>query len=292
MFKIVEFLETNEVELVPGAWVKDNVCLWPALRGKALETAIKQQVSPGPDWMTWNIRVMFTTGMYMKIFLKKFFFLSVVLYAIIKFGEFDFLNCFKQIIIRKGDRKSGKQNGDQTFSQMQRTAVEGKQGAKPLMREMLTKQEMILEQQAHMLHLQKAKDQDMSEYHLDEGLLPVRDREGLLNLEVKLQDADIRSKLVSSFLVGGFDIKDTVWRIMKQTITNNLAKHTNWRGINGKMAMSSLQLKNVVIAAVRKNPLTAKASEHEIELWIKRWLQLAADREGGRKRRALHADGL
>uniref|UniRef100_A0A667YNN4 Uncharacterized protein n=1 Tax=Myripristis murdjan TaxID=586833 RepID=A0A667YNN4_9TELE len=226
MFKIVEFLETNEVELVPGAWVKDNVCLWPALRGKALETAIKQQVSPGPDWMTWNIRVMFTTGMYMKIFLKKFFFLSVVLYAIIKFGEFDFLNCFKQIIIRKGDRKSGKQNGDQTFSQMQRTAVEGKQGIN----------------------------------HLS--------------------------------LVGGFDIKDTVWRIMKQTITNNLAKHTNWRGINGKMAMSSLQLKNVVIAAVHKNPLTAKASEHEIELWIKRWLQLAADREGGRKRRALHADGL
>ncbi|XP_029927899.1 uncharacterized protein LOC115373567 [Myripristis murdjan] len=64
MFKIVEFLETNEVELVPGAWVKDNVCLWPALRGKALETAIKQQVSPGPDWMTWNIRVMFTTDNY------------------------------------------------------------------------------------------------------------------------------------------------------------------------------------------------------------------------------------
>lgn len=61
---------------------------------------------------------------------------------------------------------------------------------------MLTKQEMILEQQARMLHLQKAKDQDMSEYHIDEDLLPVRDREGLLNLEAKLQDADIRSKLV------------------------------------------------------------------------------------------------
>lgn len=71
------------------------------------------------------------------------------------------------------------------------------------MREMLTKQEMILEQQAHMLHLQKAKDQDMSEYHLDEGLLPVRDREGLLNLEPKLQDADIRSKLVSSLCLFG-----------------------------------------------------------------------------------------
>jgi len=64
MFKIVEFLETREVELVPGAWVKDNECLWPALKGKALETAIKLKVNPEPSWMPWTVRQMFTTGMY------------------------------------------------------------------------------------------------------------------------------------------------------------------------------------------------------------------------------------
>ncbi len=40
-------------------------------------------------------------------------------------------------------------------------------------------------------------------------------------------------------------------------------------------------------AAVRRKPITANAAEMEVEGTIKRWLQLAADRKGGHKRRLL-----
>lgn len=39
------------------------------------------------------------------------------------------------------------------------------------------------------------------------------------------------------------------------------------------------------LAVVRKNPLTSKASESDVESVMKKWLQLAAYREGGRRRR-------
>jgi len=41
----------------------------------------------------------------------------------------------------------------------------------------------------------------------------------------------------------------------------------------------------VIVAAVRRNRLTATATDQEIENWIKRWLQLSADRDGGRRGR-------
>lgn len=47
-------------------------------------------------------------------------------------------------------------------------------------------------------------------------------------------------------VIGGVDIKDTVWRIMKHLFTNSLAKQLNWRGVNGKTAFHSLQLKDVI----------------------------------------------
>lgn len=47
-------------------------------------------------------------------------------------------------------------------------------------------------------------------------------------------------------VIGGVDIKDTVWRIMKNLFTNSLAKQLNWRGVNGKTAFHSLQLKDVI----------------------------------------------
>ncbi|KAI4874841.1 hypothetical protein NFI96_028641, partial [Prochilodus magdalenae] len=47
-------------------------------------------------------------------------------------------------------------------------------------------------------------------------------------------------------LIGGADIRDTVWHILKQTIKNNLAKTVNWRGVNGKTSFQSLELKSVV----------------------------------------------
>ncbi|KAG7329720.1 hypothetical protein KOW79_005942 [Hemibagrus wyckioides] len=62
-------------------------------------------------------------------------------------------------------------------------------------------------------------------------------------------------------LLGGVDVKDTVWRIMRQPIKNDLAKAVNWRGVNGKTLFQTLELKNIVIEAVRRNPVCAQTSE-------------------------------
>lgn len=48
-------------------------------------------------------------------------------------------------------------------------------------------------------------------------------------------------------MLNGVDVKDKVWRIMKQAIKNDLAKTVNWRGVNGKTSFQSLELKSVVI---------------------------------------------
>lgn len=47
-------------------------------------------------------------------------------------------------------------------------------------------------------------------------------------------------------LAGGVNLKDTVWRVMKQLIQNDLACKINWTGLNGKMAFKSLEIRNVV----------------------------------------------
>lgn len=68
-------------------------------------------------------------------------------------------------------------------------------------------------------------------------------------------------------MLGGVDVKDTVWRIMKQAIKNDLAKTVNWRGVNGKTSFQSLELKSVVIGKCfcRKSSWTLKVSSSR---WI------------------------
>ncbi|KAL1268448.1 hypothetical protein QQF64_033811 [Cirrhinus molitorella] len=70
-----------------------------------------------------------------------------------------------------------------------------------------------------------------------------------------------RKRIVALSVIGGVDVKDTVWRVMKHCLTNPLAKQLNWRGVNG---------------TVRKNTLTATATDQEIELYIKNGFTLQA----------------
>ncbi|XP_052409880.1 uncharacterized protein LOC127956169 [Carassius gibelio] len=155
-----------------------------------------------------------------------------------------------------------------------------------LIREMLTKQEMILDQQQSILRILNAKQSQDTDYVIEHGLLPVKDLLALNMLEQKLRAVDFKEKLINHLgLVGGFDTKDTVWRTMQRTISNDLAKSINWRGVNGKISLAALQIKDVVIDAVRKNVFSSTATNSEIENVMKRWLHLASDRDGGRKRR-------
>ncbi|CAM4574396.1 unnamed protein product [Leuciscus chuanchicus] len=65
MFKVVEFSETREVELVPAIWVENGQCCWPkSLRGMALYQAIKNKMAPNLDWDRWDVRTLFSTENY------------------------------------------------------------------------------------------------------------------------------------------------------------------------------------------------------------------------------------
>jgi len=65
MFKVVEFAETLEVELVPAIWVENGQCCWPkTLRGMALYQAIKNKLAPKLDWDGWDARTLFSTGKF------------------------------------------------------------------------------------------------------------------------------------------------------------------------------------------------------------------------------------
>ncbi|XP_062864512.1 uncharacterized protein LOC134326277 [Trichomycterus rosablanca] len=155
---------------------------------------------------------------------------------------------------------------------------------------LLIKQEMVIDQLKIILRTVQAIQGSTggpSEQDFDEGALPLTDLESLLDLENVLKnEQELKNKMITALgLNGGVDLKDTMWRIMKRTVTNSLAKKLNWRGINGKTAFNSLLLKDVIAGAVRRNQLTRLATNQEIEFYIKRWLHLAIDREGGRKLR-------
>ncbi|XP_063077564.1 uncharacterized protein LOC134467655 [Engraulis encrasicolus] len=158
----------------------------------------------------------------------------------------------------------------------------------PYMKEMVTKMEMVL-QQISILQAQHAASAAPPPAAV-EGL-PLTSKDDLMLLEARLMDPQEEERVISYLgLVGGLTVKDCVWRILQRAMTNDLAQSLNWRGANGKLPLSKFRLRRVITSAVRKNPLTASATDKEIETVVKRWLQLASDREGGRRRRFERAE--
>ncbi|XP_061573409.1 uncharacterized protein LOC133438847 isoform X2 [Cololabis saira] len=117
--------------------------------------------------------------------------------------------------------------------------------------------------------------------------LPLQSVQDLRTLENRLSsEPELKKKMISYLgLSGGMTTKESVWRIMAKLFTNTLAKNVNWRGRNNKQKIESLTIKKVVLNAVRQNSFCKNAVDEEIERYMKRWLQLAGDRDGGRKRR-------
>lgn len=71
MFYIVEFLATQEVEVVPAVWVQDETCQWPAhYRSDELLKAIRSEEKPGHTWDAYNVRILYTAGMFIKKYLS------------------------------------------------------------------------------------------------------------------------------------------------------------------------------------------------------------------------------
>ncbi|XP_050958544.1 uncharacterized protein LOC127159863 [Labeo rohita] len=157
-----------------------------------------------------------------------------------------------------------------------------------LLRNILTKQEMLVDQQRIIFKtLQSMQSSQETEIGLDRNLLPLKDLGSLQNMEDNLRSTpELHKQLVNTLaLKGGTDVQECVWRIMHGLFTNSLARKVNMRGVNGKIGFLRLQIRDVVIAAVRRNRLTSEATEKEINATIKRWIYLAPDRDGGRKER-------
>lgn len=65
MLYIVEFLETQEVEVVPALWVADEICQWPdRYKADELVRAIRSKEQPGHTWDAFRVRILYTAGMH------------------------------------------------------------------------------------------------------------------------------------------------------------------------------------------------------------------------------------
>ncbi|XP_052122646.1 uncharacterized protein LOC127749254 [Frankliniella occidentalis] len=79
--------------------------------------------------------------------------------------------------------------------------------------------------------------------------------------------------------LGGTDTFDTTRRVMSKLMTNRLAVSFNWAGRPPKRAFRQMLCKNLVINAVRQNPMLPQpVLECEIEQHIKKWLRYASGR--------------
>ncbi|XP_041860453.1 uncharacterized protein LOC121651978 [Melanotaenia boesemani] len=71
MFYIVEFYETQEVEVVPAAWVADDVCQWPSYyKPEELVKAVKNAEQPGSSWEEFRVRILYKAAKYTTARLK------------------------------------------------------------------------------------------------------------------------------------------------------------------------------------------------------------------------------
>lgn len=65
MYAVVEFTDGLEVEVIPSAWLTENKkkAYWPMWRNMTkVQSAIKQCLKPGADYMCLDIRVLYESG--------------------------------------------------------------------------------------------------------------------------------------------------------------------------------------------------------------------------------------
>lgn len=121
----------------------------------------------------------------------------------------------------------------------------------------------------------------------DEIQLPVSSTEELeaLGDALKVDKALQRHLIRRTSVLGGASLKECVKRVLMDLVSTTAARTLNWTGASGKVAFSSLVLKDIVERCVQKNPRTASATSSEIQVAVVRFLKGACDRDGGRKSR-------
>uniref|UniRef100_A0A8C0Y1I4 DUF4806 domain-containing protein n=1 Tax=Cyprinus carpio carpio TaxID=630221 RepID=A0A8C0Y1I4_CYPCA len=375
MFLIVIFESTNEVEVVPDIWVKNNTCLWPPYKREETVKAVKSQEPPGARWIPYKVRIILSKVTYEEARLKlpeaeRFTDLTDSEDSPLKRRR---RRMKKNVVLEQEDSESERQQAStlpsppemasakkrpyslSLLSQSSPTAVNvGSSGnertavselcserrcnitptplsrmredvdslsggnTKPsqvrtdhsgilinrrttatptraqnadfsesVIRTILTNQEVIKDQMGILVKLvHQLKGTAEESPSLPPETLPVATLQELLVLEGQLLDQEFKKTLTITLAQrGGTAVKDTVWRMMGYLLTNELARQMNWKGANGKAAFKNLILRGIINEAVRRNRLTATSTDQETELWIKRWLHLAGDRDGGRRAR-------
>lgn len=118
--------------------------------------------------------------------------------------------------------------------------------------------------------------------------LPLNSIEQFEATEELLKNEIIVKQLTSNLgTIGGDSVTECARRTMKYVMSNQLAIQFNWKGLGEKRAFGTSRFLVIIRKAIRKNRLTAMASDSDIDSVIKDWLRFAKDREGGRKKRAL-----
>uniref|UniRef100_A0A672Y877 Uncharacterized protein n=1 Tax=Sphaeramia orbicularis TaxID=375764 RepID=A0A672Y877_9TELE len=225
MYHIVEFVDTNEVEVVPSSWVSDGQCLWPErYKLEDIKKATRSMEQPQDTWRSFQIRILYTAANYNIARLK----------------------------LPQAEAQTDLQTADEN--------------------------EIALEALEYEIKSKDGLRAKMVIVHFYYSLYAT-----LFGMSCSYDYYILQVTTLS--LMGGVDVRETVWRTMRQLMTNSLATNLNWRGVNGKTGFCGLQLKEVINDAVRRNKFTSNATTQEIETFVKRWLQLAGDRDGGRKRR-------
>ncbi|XP_026054935.1 uncharacterized protein LOC113040936 isoform X2 [Carassius auratus] len=378
MYHIVIFETTNEVEVVPHNWVRDNVCMWPPYKYEDRVKAIKSMVKPGPSWTPFKIRIIFTRETYeearqklpeaelntdltdvdsppvrRKRHIKRARFfddsetedeanfplpaapamqINPIRKCTSRAGNYsqpqaredaETMNCtsragnYSQPQAREDAETMNCTSRAGNYSQPQAredaetmnctsragnySQPQAREDAETMnssshtgfseawIRKILANQEMIKEQMGTLVKLVydlKKLSTTEDSPTLNTDCFPLSSFQQLQVMEGQLQQEDYKTAVINTLaLRGGTTVKESVWRILSFLLSNDMARQMNWRGINGKAAFKDTSLKTIINAAVRRNRLTSTATDQEVENWIKRWLQLSADRDGGRRAR-------
>lgn len=143
-----------------------------------------------------------------------------------------------------------------------------------------------------LMATQQAQMKTRSEISVPEEMpedinFPLDSADEVAALEAKLHDVNLKQLIIRNVSsIGGASVSDSTRRLLRHLFTNRCARHLNWKGRGGKMALSETSLSSVIIRAVRMNPLSSNASHAEVESHIKDWLKFARERDEGRKLRA------
>ncbi|CAH1099834.1 unnamed protein product [Psylliodes chrysocephalus] len=187
------------------------------------------------------------------------------------------------------DTLTGNQNDEQiqTFFQL----LECTQKMSCKLDKMMTKIEVISKEMQYLRILVQKNNsssnniQDVDNQNLKN--LPAVNHNNLIEFDKALDNQEVFADICTIFkAVGGRDYLDCVRRVLMKTVSHTLALQMNWSGRNQKLKFMELKnLRKMILAVVRNNPLSKNTSEQEVEAVIKQWLRAASDREGGRERR-------